>query len=129
MFLNNIYNSQKEELKDANIEIFKIAESFDLKITIGDNLNWCTSRNEEEQAIAIDKNLIKLLDLLNIKYSKSLKDNNISLKPDEFLTVEFEDESGEYYADLYPSILDVDGIGTLDYWIDFNSLKRKSLKN
>lgn len=71
--------------------------------------------------------MLKLLDLKHIKYSKCLKDNNINLKPDEFLTVEFQDESGKYYTVLYPSILDVYGVGTLDYWIDFNSLKRENL--
>lgn len=125
-FLEKVYEASKLERKASNVEIYKAGTELNLKIEIGDNFNWCESSDEQEQAISLDSNLIELFKLKNIDYNEDIASDFFNLAPNESFETYIKDESGVYRIAIYVGHLDVQGVGCLNYWIDFNDMKKVS---
>ena len=123
-FLENVYEASKLERKASNIEIYKAGQELGLKIEIGDNFNWCESSDDQEQAISLDSNLIELFKRKNISYNEDIDSDFFNLGADDYFETYIRDESGSYCITIYTGHLDVQGVGTLNYWIDFNNMKK-----
>ena len=123
-FLEKVYEASKLERKASNVEIYKAGAEFNLKIEVGDNFNWCEASDEQEQAVSLDSNLIELFKRKNISYNEEINSDLFNLAPNDSFDTYISDESGSYRITIYVGLLDVLGVGTLNYWIDFNDMKK-----
>lgn len=112
--------SSREDLLSANIELLRKAKQNDINLSLG----HCNYNGYE--GVDIDENLIKVLDLYNIKYPNRLIELTKEPMADhiEEESVVLELDNQRYKVLSWIGNLELKGCYTTSNWIDFNSIKR-----
>ena len=111
--------SSREDLLSANIELLRKAKQNDINLSLG----HCNYNGYE--GVDIDENLIKVLDLFNIKYPDRLveltKEPMANHTEAEFVILELDNQ--RYKVLSWIGNLEYEGCYTTSNWIDFNTME------
>lgn len=111
--------SSREDLLSANIELLRKAKQNDINLSLG----HCNYNGYE--GVDIDENLIKVLDLFNIKYPDRLveltKEPIANHTEAEFVILELDNQ--RYKVLSWIGNLEYEGCYTTSNWIDFNTME------
>jgi hypothetical protein len=128
MLLNVLMEKSKEKLKGANIYLQEEGKSQGYELSVGNNFKWISQADEEEQAVEITEDTLKVLDYFKVQYPDSLKKfaSEGMPKDDMCIEIELKDNSGTYSTCVYEGNLDIMGLNTTSVWIDFNNLTKEN---
>lgn len=126
MLLKSLMEKSREELKGANVYLVEEGKHKGYNLSIGNNFNWVSSNDDEEQAVELTYDTLKVLDSFKVEYPTSLrKFAKEGMPKDDMCTeIELKDDSGTYTTSVYEGNLDIQGLNTTSVWIDFNDLTK-----